>query len=209
MSFTRFQAEVGNISALSNTPNVTDGLSGAQLRARFDKAAEDIKAYLNNVLLVQLEGTGSAGNLGITEIDGLVADTVQEALEALYQAILDASQGEIPDGSVTTQKLADTSVTAPKIAAGAVTMEKTTGVQAQHKTKSVTVPAITAGGTQTVSGVTGVTENNTVLVEPAPASYLLWRDCGVRVTAQGTGTLSFTAEDATGESLTANVLILD
>ena len=141
------------------------------------------------------------------QFDTLLAG-LDGTLEGLQQQIDGLVVGAMPDGSVTEPKLAGGSVTTEKLAGGAVTPEKTTGLQKQHTAASVTVPAMTAGDTQTVS-VTGVTANNTVLVEPAPASFLLWRDCGVRCTAQGAGTLSFAAEDATGESLTAHVLILD
>lgn len=109
---------------------------------------------------------------------------------------------------VTEQKIANSAVTGSKIAAGAVTTDKTTGIQPEHKAVAVTVPGIAAGGTVTVNAA-GVTATNTLVVTAAPWNYLKWRDCGVYCSAQGNGTLSFTAESATGQNLTAYVLILD
>jgi len=126
---------------------------------------------------------------------------------------------KLADGAVATAKLGTGSVTQPKMATdsvgtgqiinGSVTPIKTTGIQKQHTALTVTIPAITtAGGTQTVN-VTGVTVNNTVLVSPDSSSWEAWRNCGVRCTGQGAGTLTFTAESATNEALDVNVLILD
>lgn len=77
--------------------------------------------------------------------------------------------------------------------------------------KATTTASLTAagwsGGAQTVS-VSGVTADNTVLVAPAAASFLDYRDFGVRCTGQGAGTLSFTCENTPTAGITVNVLIL-
>ena len=114
----------------------------------------------------------------------------------------------LASGSVTEPKLASGAVTGPKLAPEAVTIDKTTGIQPEHKAVAVTVPGIAAGGTVTVN-VAGVTATNTLVVTAAPASFIKWRDCGVRCSAQGNGTLTFAAESATGQNLTAYVAIFD
>ncbi len=123
------------------------------------------------------------------------------ALAAIVEELL-------ASGSVTEPKIASGAVTGPKLAAGAVTIDKTTGIQPEHKAVAVTVPGIAAGGTVTVN-VAGVTATNTLIVTAAPASFIKWRDCGVRCSAQGNGTLTFAAESATGQNLTAYVAIFD
>ena len=289
MSFTRFTEETGNISALSDRPNDTEGLSASELKARFDKAGNDVKEYINGELLPALEATTAAGNIGIAAITGLVANTVQEALQALFTALQDVTLGDIPDGSigtakmaddaitedklhdgavtkkklangavnaekigtgavgntklgnssvtsekiaagavsdgkigaaavgtdnlkanaVTTAKIADANITTPKIADGAVTYVKTSGVQQKHTTvENVAIAPISAGGYVSAT-VSGVTAGNTVIVSPAPGSFIRWRDCGVRCTGQWNGGLTIVAESATGTTLYANVIILN
>lgn len=62
--------------------------------------------------------------------------------------------------------------------------------------------------TQTVE-VSGVTEDNTVIVGAAPASYIAYADSNVRCTGQGEGTLIFACDEKPSTNLTVNVLILD
>lgn len=116
--------------------------------------------------------------------------------------------GKLADAAVTTDKLADAAVATGKLADGAVTPAKTTDIQPEHKAIAVTVPALAANASATVNA-TGVTATNTLIVTAAPASFIKWRDCGVRCSAQGAGTLTFTAESATGQNLTAYVAIFD
>lgn len=85
------------------------------------------------------------------------------------------------------------------------------GLQTRPKLLRVTVPAISAGGTQTVTA-TGVTSSNTVDCSPDAtdgASWEIWRNCGVRCSAQGANALTFRAESATGAAITVNVKIWD
>lgn len=125
-SFTRLSAATNVISALSDTPNVTDGLNAAQLKAKFDKAGDDIKTFINSSLIAELEASGAAEKLGIAEIAGMLATNIQAALAELYglatAGIADGSvtTPKIHDGDVTTTKLADAAVTVPKLAANVV-----------------------------------------------------------------------------------------
>lgn len=54
MAFTQFTKDMEIIGKLSDTPNVDDGLTAAQLKAKFDEGGEAIKEYLNGVLLPEL-----------------------------------------------------------------------------------------------------------------------------------------------------------
>ena len=249
---------VGNITALHDRPNVDDGLSGEQLRAKFDKAGSDIKTFINGTLISELDTKLAA----IEEtVDGLVAGTVTDgsvytaAIQDLAVSNAKLSQnavtsGKILDGNVTTAKLdskavtkekigdnavdtaqladaavthdklganaveagniKDGEVTGAKIATSTIAYGKTDGTIQKRRVADVgTLPTISvANGTQTVS-VSGVTASNVVLVSPTATSWQKWRDCGVRCTAQASGTLTFTAESATGESLSFNYVILD
>lgn len=124
MAFTKVTKDMSIIGALADKPNDVGGLTAAQLKAKFDEAGEALKLYLNNTLTAELEAAGGAGNIGIQAIAGIAATTVQGALEALRQAIEDATAGVLLDGSVTTAKLGTGAVTTDKLADNAVTAVK-------------------------------------------------------------------------------------
>ena len=136
MALTAFNEDMEIISKLSDLPNDTDGLTAAELKARFDRAGTLLKAYINGTLLSELSGSGAAGSLGVDKVNGTdMGSTVQAALDALAAQIVEATLGTIPDKSigeskfadlaVSTRTLSELAVTAAKIAAGAVTDEKT------------------------------------------------------------------------------------
>ena len=87
MAFTEFETDTANISKLSDRPNQNDGLSSAQLKGRFDKAGNDIKTYINDVLLDELaritDGDSGADNIGATAVGDGTATTVQGILEEI------------------------------------------------------------------------------------------------------------------------------
>ena len=62
--------------------------------------------------------------------------------------------------------------------------------------------------TKSVS-VTGVTASNNVFVSPDPASFTHYGECGIYCSAQGSGTLTFTATTVPTSSLTVNVAIFN
>lgn len=64
-----------------------------------------------------------------------------------------------------------------------------------------------SGNSQTVN-VTEVTASNNVIVAPAPASQTDYTNAGVKCTAQGAGTLTFTCDTVPTSALTVNVLII-
>jgi hypothetical protein len=83
------------------------------------------------------------------------------------------------------------------------------GAQEKHTTKSCT---LTTGGWSSLSqtvNVTGVTENNTVVVTPSPSSYAVYGESGVYCSAQASGKLTFKCIKAPTANLVVNVLILD
>jgi hypothetical protein len=55
INITNLTANVNNIQALSDKPNTADGITAQQLKERFDKAGSDIKSYINNILITELE----------------------------------------------------------------------------------------------------------------------------------------------------------
>lgn len=137
MAFPLLQENLNNISQLSDEPNDvgTDALSADELKERFDKAGNQIKQFINEVLIPYLQSVYAAGDIGITEIPGLTdAETVQTALETLKSQLDNTSTGSIPDrsltankikvGAITAAELANQSVTAAKVATGAISDDK-------------------------------------------------------------------------------------
>lgn len=86
MALTKYTASTAIIAALSDLPNATDGLTAAQLKAKFDESPTAFKTFVNS-LIDELEATtdGSSGadSIGSTTISGLTGNTVQVVLEAL------------------------------------------------------------------------------------------------------------------------------
>lgn len=74
-------------------------------------------------------------------------------------------------------------------------------------TKSATIQVGNWSGTTAVIPVSGVTASNTVVVSPAPASMDDYGLFGVRCVSQGSGTLTFGADNQPSVAITVNLLI--
>lgn len=67
MALSLLTADVENVQALSDQPNDNDGLSADELKAIFDKAAMDIKSFLNGVHIPEVEDAIDAAARGISQ----------------------------------------------------------------------------------------------------------------------------------------------
>ena len=107
MAITKFEKDISYISKLADQPNDVSGgkLSAADLKAKFDQAGEDIKEYINNVLIPEVTSDIQAAAEGIGGDGKISADKLE-------------------DGTITSQKLAGASVETAKIADKAVTADK-------------------------------------------------------------------------------------
>ncbi len=83
MTLTKLEKDLDIISKLDNEPNDVGGLTAEQLKARFDEAGNAVKAYINETLTTELEN----GFATKEEVQGLVL-------------------GQLPDGTITEEKLA-------------------------------------------------------------------------------------------------------
>lgn len=84
MALSKFTKDMGIISALDDEPNDVGGLSAAELKAKFDEGGQALKEYLNNTLTAQADQQFATKQ----EVQGIVL-------------------GQVPDGSITADKLAE------------------------------------------------------------------------------------------------------
>lgn len=87
MAITTVAKEMAIIAALADLPNATDGLTAAQLKAKFDEGGLALKTYINGTLIPALEstidGASGADQIGATDVTGLTGATVQTLIESL------------------------------------------------------------------------------------------------------------------------------
>lgn len=81
-------------------------------------------------------------------------------------------------------------------------------IEAVTETLSTSWTATSGGFTQEISSISGVTVDSVLLIGPAPESYTKYSECGIRCTAQGSGSLTFFANKAPNSSLSVQILIL-
>lgn len=122
---TKLLTDLYIISLLDDEPNDVGGMSSAELKAKFDEAANTIKTYINESLIPELAGTNGAESVGIDTVPGLTGvGTVQAALAKIEEQMAEMTQGAVADESITTAKLAALAVTSAKLAAAAVETDK-------------------------------------------------------------------------------------
>ncbi len=73
VNITNLTANVNNIQALSDRPNTADGITSQQLKEKFDKAGADIKDYINNTLITEVEGYLNQAKSNLTTLNGTVS----------------------------------------------------------------------------------------------------------------------------------------
>lgn len=83
MALSKFTKDMGIISALDDEPNDVGGLSAAELKAKFDEGGQALKSFLNDTLIPETEQQFATKE----EVQGIVL-------------------GQVPDGSITADKLA-------------------------------------------------------------------------------------------------------
>lgn len=123
MAIPLFNVDVDNVSQLSDLPNAEDGLTSAELKAVFDKAAGDIKDYLNDTLVPQLNNVLAKAFTvtfpsGVTTYDFTSTSYNLNANSIVYCQPQRSSQTlwnscDIKCSEVTTNKLTFTAATAP------------------------------------------------------------------------------------------------
>lgn len=74
MALTQFTKDMNIIAALSDDPNVTDGLTAAQLKAKFDEGGLAVKTYLNGTLKTFVDGLSDGKQKKVAVFVGTAQD---------------------------------------------------------------------------------------------------------------------------------------
>lgn len=119
MAFETMNDDMNIIAKLPDEPNDEGGMTAGALKATFDKAGMLAKTAINK-LIAALGASTAAGNIGFAPTAGVPKTNVQDAIENVQSQIAGVAMGEVPNGSVTAEKLAGGAVTAEKVAPGAI-----------------------------------------------------------------------------------------
>ena len=205
MALTRFEGDADVISQLSDQPNDNDGLSAAQLKAKFDQFGSTFKEYVNETLIPELEtainaaaaGIGSSGFSGAIITDGTIT-AEKLATTAGAQAV---KTEVVRDGAITLQKLA---------AALQAIIGSVPGKAVFTQASATLLSASWANNQQTVE-VTGVTASNAVLAFGGndTTSHTAWSNNDIWGVSQGDGTITFECRTIPSSDINVNILILD
>lgn len=205
MALPIFEGDADVISQLSNQPNDNDGLSAAQLKAKFDEFGSTFKDYLNNTLIPALEtainaaaaGIGSEGFSGAIIRDGTIT-AEKLSSTAGFQAIVEAV---IRDGAVSDSKL---SVELQTLLATIIN-------KAVFTQTSVTLLSNGWSSNEQTVTVAGVTATNAVLATGGEddTSHKAWSNNDIWCVSQSADSLTFACSTVPTSDVTVNILILD
>ncbi len=106
MSFTKFEKDISYVSNLPDIPTLENGYTPKVLKQTFDRAGEDLKGFVNESLIRELEEEGSV-KIGCKKIENINGNTLQSVLESFAVKIHEIANGAVPDGSVTPDKFVD------------------------------------------------------------------------------------------------------
>lgn len=115
MAFNKITDNLNIIQALGDEPNEDNGLTAAELKAKFDEAANTLKARIN-AIVDQLMAATAASDVGFSTSENVPADNVQGAIENVQAQLQAVTQGSVANGSITTAKLDGDAVTGAKVA---------------------------------------------------------------------------------------------
>lgn len=101
MSIPKFLQDLAVISKLSDLPNSNDGLTAAELKAKFDEAPLAVQKYINEIMIPAIV----ARKIPFAASAAINADNIQAAIELVQEQIAEVSSGTIANGTVTKEKL--------------------------------------------------------------------------------------------------------
>lgn len=178
----------GTVSSLPTAPALTNNSTVRQLSLARVYVAAGTTAITASMITDERLDPAVCGI--VTEnvaVDTSMANAqFTELLERIEKNLSQVLASQIPDQSITKEKLA------------------------KGATYNSAIATLTASGwadnVQTVN-VSGVTASNLVMVAPAPDSHSVYAEANIRCTAQGAGILTFSCEDAPAVDVEVNVVM--
>jgi len=101
-------------NGVQSQPNKLTG-SAADNKKVFDKLVDAVVQEKFNALIDELLASTAGAQLGIASSVSLPYDNVQDALDYIVGALVGIVAGDVPDGSITEDKLYDGAVTNAKL----------------------------------------------------------------------------------------------
>lgn len=98
MALTKLDKNLNIVSALDSEPNDVGGLTSEELKAKFDEGGKAIQEYINETLIPETEAA-------VEEVRGEIEGAVDEATKNLESQLRGVVLGQIPNGTITEEKL--------------------------------------------------------------------------------------------------------
>lgn len=193
MAITKFTEDVNNVSRLDDLPNDNGGegydhpLKAEELKAVFDKAGVDLKAFINSSLIPELEDAIDAAAKGISQSETLPGSS-------------------ITNGSITEDKLSSLSgaeaVTTQNIRSYAVTQEKlSTSLQNLLSTHTNNIASLNTRDSQLTTAIDNLATSTTASITSINDNIASVNDAKQAKVIQRTAVL------ASGQTSWANVTV--
>lgn len=135
MPFERFLKNMEIIAQLDDEPNDVGGLTAGELKEKFDEAGQAVQTYLNDTLLPDLEAEPAAGSIGAAPFGKVTGTDVQTQLQQISDSVEQVALGQIPDGSIGADKLANASIGPEKLVDHSIGPDKLVGALQSYYTR--------------------------------------------------------------------------
>lgn len=222
---TRLSKDLNYIQKLGDNPNSDDGLTADALKEWFDKAPGDIKDYLNNTFIPQIENKFGSIDAWISSADSKIREFVVGTGFLPTDGSVSMT-GDLDMGEKRVTNVADPAGEKDAVNksyadaidkkagdAGVAALNAQNTANAKCNRSSLRVKLLATGWSgnhQTVSAP-GVLEDEAlcdIISSPIEDSREVYNDCEVRCSAQGNNTLTFKCDDTPDDDLTVAVLVL-
>jgi hypothetical protein len=178
----------GTVASNPTAPSLTNNSTVRQLSlARIRVQAGTIAITASMITDERLDPSVCGIGTESVSVDTSMANAqFNEMLDRVEKNLVQLLAGQIPDQSITKEKLV---------------------ASATYNTATATMTANGWANNKQTVNVSGVTDDNLVMVAPAPESHMAYSDAGIRCTEQNAGTLTFTCEFEPDSAIVVNIVM--